>query len=65
MLIIGKPGTGTCEKIGPGDLAGDPKSIPTSQMLFMRVLDDKFLDADSVEISNLHFFTRSRRDVFR
>jgi hypothetical protein len=40
------------------------KARNTSEAFSIRLLDDKFLNADSVEIANLHFFTRSRRDVF-
>ncbi len=51
--------SGTCEEIAPRNFSGDPKCIPTSQTLLIRVLNDKFLGADSGEIANLHFFTRS------
>src|SRR5258706_8012338 len=59
----GSKGTGTCEEIDPRDLSGDPKCIQTLQSSFISALNDKFLSADSVEMANLHFFTRSRREV--
>src|SRR6266702_2740389 len=61
----GKParGTGTCEEIDPRNFADDPKCIRLLRSPFRTVLIDKFLKADSVEIANRHFFTRSRRNV--
>jgi len=58
-------GIGTCEKINPRDFRGGPKSIRTSRTSFIRLLKEEFLSADSIEIANLHFFTRSRREVPR
>src|SRR6266702_8681141 len=57
----GKParGTGTCEEIDPRNFADDPKCIRLLRSPFRTVLIDKFLKADSVEIANRHFFTRS------
>ncbi|MGB6834312.1 MAG: hypothetical protein WBE24_12710, partial [Candidatus Acidiferrum sp.] len=49
----GKPGTGTCEEIDLPDFPGDPKCIAMLRTSLISVLNDKFLDADSVEIANL------------
>src|SRR6266851_4090201 len=62
---LGKPGTGTCEEIDSSNFSGGPKCIPEAQPSFVGLLNHKFLNADSLEIWNLHFFTRSRRDVSR
>lgn len=56
-------GTGNCEEIDLRNSPADPECIPTFQSSLMRLLKEKFLDADFAEIANLHFFTASRWDV--
>jgi len=53
-----------CEKIHFGNFSGDPKCILMPQTWLIRLLEKKFLNADSGETANPHFFTRSRRDVY-
>jgi hypothetical protein len=48
-----------CEKIDFGNFSGDPKCILMPQTWLIRLLEKKFLNADSGETANPHFFTRS------
>jgi hypothetical protein len=50
---------GMREEIDLVNFSGVPKCIRRSQTWLTRLLKEKFLNADSVEIANLHFFTRS------
>ena len=59
-----KSGTGACEKIDFANFADNLKCIPTSQTSFIRDSEQNFSRRILTEISEIDFFTASRRNIF-